>query len=134
MSRENDVNNVAASLNNYGVLECSRDYNLWSPLSSSKNAIVDKHVFTDVAVVFPKLSIYSCLTETLLIGYEQFRSPCFQSVYMCVYAFNVRAFFTILTLVYIFCQERRPPELQLSAKHARRSRTSTKERKEKEEI
>ncbi len=32
------------------------DYNLWSPLSSSKNAIVIEHVFTDVAVVFPKLS------------------------------------------------------------------------------
>ena len=29
------------------------DYNLWS---SSKNAIVIEHVFTDVAVVFPKLS------------------------------------------------------------------------------
>ena len=33
-----------------------RDYNLWSPLSSSKNAIVNEHVFTDVAVVFSKLS------------------------------------------------------------------------------
>ena len=32
------------------------DYNLWSPLSSSKNAIFIEHVFTDVAVVFPKLS------------------------------------------------------------------------------
>ena len=38
------------------MLECSRDYNLWLPLSSSKNAIVIEHVFTDVAVVFPKLS------------------------------------------------------------------------------
>ena len=29
---------------------------MWSPLSSSKNAIVIEHVFTDVAVVFRKLS------------------------------------------------------------------------------
>ncbi len=33
------------------------DYNLWSPLSSSKNAIVIEHVFTDVVVVCPKLSL-----------------------------------------------------------------------------
>ena len=48
MSRENDVYN---SLNNYDVLECSKDYNLWSPLSSSKNP-----VFTAFIIVFPKLS------------------------------------------------------------------------------
>ena len=47
-------------MNNYSVLECSRDYNLWSPLSSSKNAIVIEHVFTAVAVVFPKLSNIPC--------------------------------------------------------------------------
>ncbi len=35
------------------------DYNLWPPFSSSKNAIVIEHVFTDVAVVFPKLSVVS---------------------------------------------------------------------------
>ena len=44
-------------MNNYSLPECSRDCNLWLPLSSSKNAIVNEHVFTDVAVVFPKLSI-----------------------------------------------------------------------------
>ena len=32
-------------------------YNLWSPLSSSKNAIVIERVFADVADVFPKISI-----------------------------------------------------------------------------
>ena len=40
-----------------------KDYNLWSPLSSSKNAIVIEHVFTDVAVVFPKLSIQALSYE-----------------------------------------------------------------------
>ncbi len=34
-----------------------KDYNLCLALSSSKNAIVTEHVFADVAVVFPKLSI-----------------------------------------------------------------------------
>ena len=34
-----------------------KDYNLWSALSSSKNAIDDEHVFIDDAVVFPKLTI-----------------------------------------------------------------------------
>ncbi len=56
MSRENDVYNVAV-FNNNGVLECSWDYDLLSPLYSSENAVVDEHVFTDVAVFFPKLSI-----------------------------------------------------------------------------
>ena len=39
------------------------DYNLWSPLSSSKNTIVNEHVFTDVAAVFPKLSNMSLSWE-----------------------------------------------------------------------
>ena len=41
------------------------DYNLWSPLSLSKNAIVIEHVFTDVAVVFPKLSIIAEFATSL---------------------------------------------------------------------
>ncbi len=48
---------VHSSSNNYGVLECSRSYNLWSPLSSNKNSMVDEYVFAEVAVVFPKLSV-----------------------------------------------------------------------------
>ena len=43
-------------------------YNLWSPLSSSKNAIVIEHVFTDVAVVFPKLSNISWIYEAYQIS------------------------------------------------------------------
>ena len=31
-------------------------YSLWSSSSSRKNPIVNEHVFTDVAVEFPKLS------------------------------------------------------------------------------
>ncbi len=46
------------------------DYNLWSPLSSSKNAIVIEHVFTDVAVVFPKLSNIDLPTALILIDYD----------------------------------------------------------------
>ena len=38
-----------------------KEENLQSPLSSSKNAIVDEHVFTDVAVVFPKLSTVAAM-------------------------------------------------------------------------
>jgi hypothetical protein len=43
-------------LNNYGVLECStKTFYSRLALSSSKNGIVDEHVFIDVAVVSPKL-------------------------------------------------------------------------------
>ena len=45
--------------NKNGALECSREYDLYSPLSYSWNSVVDWHVFVNVAVVYPRLSIFS---------------------------------------------------------------------------
>ena len=47
-----------------GRQKLRKNCDLWSPLSSSKNAIVNEHVFTDVAVVFPKLSNNECGNRT----------------------------------------------------------------------
>ncbi len=43
------------------------------PLSSSKNAIVNEHVFTDVAVVFPKACRTRELSAELTVTREHWR-------------------------------------------------------------